>query len=162
MITLGEKQTLEVIKKVEFGVYLADKRNAEDKVLLPKKQVPEGADIGTEVEVFVYKDSSDRVIATTKEPFLVLGQIAYLEVVEVGQIGAFLNWGLEKDLLLPFKEQTARVKEGQKYLVALYIDKSQRLCATMKVYEYLSTDSEYQKDDMVNGVFINRFRVSKR
>jgi Uncharacterized protein conserved in bacteria len=152
MIKLGEKQTLEMIKKVEFGVYLADKRNVEDKVLLPKKQVPEEAEIGTEIEVFIYKDSSDRIIATTREPFLMLGEIAYLEVVEVGSIGAFMNWGLEKDLLLPFKEQTARVRDGQKYLVALYIDKSERLCATMKIYEYLSTDSEYQKDDMVTGI----------
>lgn len=91
------------------------------------------------------------MIATTLEPKLVLGQTGYLEVKEVAQIGVFLDWGLEKDLLLPFKEQTYRPQAGQHCLVALYIDKSNRLCATMRVYEYLETDCTYQKNDHVNG-----------
>ena len=103
------------------------------------------------VEVFLYKDSSDRMIATTNEPKLTIGKTAVLEVTDVGRIGAFLDWGLEKELLLPFKEQTERVEKGDRCLVSLYIDKSGRLCATMKVYQLLRTDSPYKKDDMVSG-----------
>lgn len=145
---LGEKQVLTVVKKVDFGVYLG---SDEERVLLPKKQVPEEIEVGDPVEVFLYKDSSDRMIATTKEPKLTLGNLAVLEVVDVGHIGAFLDWGLEKDLLLPFKEQTTKVEKGDRCLVSLYIDKSGRLCATMKVYPLLRTDSPYQKDDIVKG-----------
>ena len=145
---LGEKQVLTVVKKVDFGVYLG---SDEERVLLPKKQVPEGIEVGDPVEVFLYKDSSDRMIATTKEPKLTLGRLAVLEVVDVGRIGAFLDWGLEKDLLLPFKEQTTKVEKGDRCLVSLYIDKSGRLCATMKVYPLLRTDSPYKKDDTVRG-----------
>ncbi|MBO5094866.1 MAG: S1 RNA-binding domain-containing protein [Lachnospiraceae bacterium] len=153
IMKLGEKQTLTVVKKVEFGVYLAASQEtaAEEKVLLPKKQVPEGAKPGDEIEVFLYKDSKDRLIATTAAPRIMLHQVAPLTVKQVGKIGAFLDWGLEKDLLLPFREQTAQVKEGQTVLAALYIDKSSRLCATMNVYEYLDCDSPYQKDDKVEG-----------
>ena len=145
---LGEKQVLTVVKKVDFGVYLG---SDEERVLLPKKQVPEEIEVGNPVEVLLYKDSSDRMIATTKEPKLTLGNLAVLEVVDVGRIGAFLDWGLEKDLLLPFKEQTTKVEKGDRCLVSLYIDKSGRLCATMKVYPLLRTDSPYQKDDIVKG-----------
>lgn len=154
MIRLAEKQTLEVVKKVEFGVYLAENKEAaaEEKVLLPIKQVPEGTSVGDEIEVFIYKDSKDRMIATTKEPLLVKGQTAVLKVVQVNRVGAFLYWGLEKDLFLPFKEQTKPVQVGDECLVALYIDKSGRLCATMKVYPYLRMDSPYGKNDKVSGV----------
>lgn len=152
MIRLGEIQTLHIVKKVEFGVYLGDEENKEEKVLLPKKQVPENAQTGDEVEVFVYRDSKDRLIATTNMPKVTLGGVARLKVAQVGKIGAFLDWGLEKDLLLPFKEQTKRVSAGEECLAALYIDKSNRLCATMNVYPYLDTDSPYGKDDRVSGV----------
>lgn len=151
MIQLGEIQTLQIVKKVEFGVYLGDGINREEKVLLPKKQVPEGAETGDEVEVFVYRDSKDRLIATTNTPKITLHRIARLKVAQVGKIGAFLDWGLEKDLLLPYKEQTKRVSAGEECLVALYIDKSNRLCATMNVYPYLDTDSPYHKEDKVKG-----------
>ncbi|HJA11970.1 MAG TPA: S1 RNA-binding domain-containing protein [Candidatus Mediterraneibacter merdipullorum] len=145
---LGEKQILTVVKTVDFGVYLG---SDEERVLLPKKQVPVGIEPGDPVEVFLYKDSSDRLIATTQEPKITLGELAVLEVVDVGRIGAFLDWGLEKDLLLPFKEQTVKVEKGDRCLVSLYVDKSGRLCATMKVYPLLRTDSPYQKDDTVRG-----------
>lgn len=145
---LGEKQVLTVVKIVDFGVYLG---SDEERVLLPKKQVPEGIEAGDPVEVFLYKDSSDRMIATTNEPKITLGQLAVLEVADVGRIGAFLDWGLEKDLLLPFKEQTVKVEKGDRCLVSLYVDKSGRLCATMKVYPLLQTDSPYKKNDMVRG-----------
>ncbi|MBO5336063.1 MAG: S1 RNA-binding domain-containing protein [Lachnospiraceae bacterium] len=152
MIRLGEKQKLIVVKKVDFGIYLAEsKEHQEDRILLPIKQVPAGCEVGDSLEVFVYRDSQDRLIATTNEPKLVMGAVAELEVAQVGKFGAFLNWGLEKDLLLPFKQQTKRVKQGDKVLVSLYIDKSKRLCATMNVYENLRTDSPYQKEDKVTG-----------
>lgn len=146
---LGEKQILTIEKQVDFGVYLGTE---EEHVLLPKKQVPKGAGPGDPVEVFLYKDSRDRLIATTNEPKLTLGELAILEVIDTGKNGAFLDWGLEKDLFLPFREQTGSVKKGDHVLVSLYIDKSSRLCATMKVYEKLSCDSPYQKDDMVEGI----------
>lgn len=146
---LGEKQVLTVVKKVAFGVYLG---NDEQRVLLPKKQVPEGIEPGDPVEVFLYKDSDDRLIATINEPKLAMGQLAVLRVADVGKMGAFLDWGLEKDLFLPFKQQTAKVRKGDRCLVSLYIDKSERLCATMKVYHMLRTDSPYKKDDKVTGI----------
>ena len=154
MIKLGEKQTLEVVKKVEFGVYLAESKEAaqEEKVLLPMKQVPQGANVGDEIEVFIYKDSKDRMIATTNEPMVLKGQTAVLKVVQVNRVGAFLYWGLEKDLFLPYKEQTKPVQVGDECIVSLYIDKSKRLCATMKVYPYLRLDSPYQKNDKVTGM----------
>lgn len=154
MIELGKKQDLIVAKTVDFGVYLAENTNAgeKDRVLLPKKQVPEGTKEGDKLGVFIYKDSQDRLIATTREPKIMLGQLAVLKVAQVGRIGAFLDWGLEKDLFLPYKEQTKKVHEGEEILVALYIDKSSRLCATMKVYHYLRTDSPYAEGDEVTGV----------
>lgn len=152
MIQLGEKQKMVVVKTVDFGVYVApDMDEAEDRVLLPKKQVPEGVKNGDELEVFIYRDSSDRLIATTNEAKLSLGEVALLTVSQVSKIGAFLDWGLEKDLFLPFREQTKQLRAGDECLVGLYIDKSDRLCATMKVYTYLRSDSEYKKDDRVEG-----------
>lgn len=149
---LGEKQRLLVIKRVEFGIYLAEYEDDETRVLLPAKQVPENTRVGDELEVFLYKDSKDRLIATTNEPYLMLGQTAVLKVLEVGKIGAFLDWGLEKDLFLPFKEMTAKVQPEDEILVTLYIDKSRRLCATMKgIYDLLEKDSPYEKGMNVSG-----------
>lgn len=152
MIRLGETQTLYIVKKVDFGAYLAPEQGSqEEKVLLPAKQVPQDSGIGDPVEVFVYRDSKDRMIATVRKPKLSMGQVAELTVVQVGKIGAFLDWGLEKDLLLPFRQQRGRVREGDKVLVSLYIDKSSRLCATMNVYGNLRTDSPYHEEDKVTG-----------
>ena len=155
MLELGKMQTLQVIKEKDFGVYLAEEgwtpNSPERGVLLPKKMVPEGAKIGGLLDVFLYKDSEDRMIATTNVPKLTLGETAILEVKDTSKIGAFLDMGLEKDLLLPFKEQTHQVRKGERILVALYIDKSNRLAATMKVYQFLRTDSQYHTGDEVNG-----------
>lgn len=158
MIKLGEIQKLVIVKKVDFGVYVApedvlgDKEVLqEQKVLLPSKYVPEFAKEGDSLEVFIYKDSKDRIIATTKQPKLVMGQVARLRVAQTNKFGAFLDWGLEKDLFLPFKQQKKRVQEGEDVLVSLYIDKSSRLCATMNVYHDLKTDSPYKKEDRVTG-----------
>lgn len=149
---LGEYQTLFIIKKVEFGVYLSESHEAEEKVLLPKSQVPQNAVIGDRIEVFVYRDSKDRMIATCVKPKLTLGGLAALTVSQVGKIGVFLDWGLEKDLFLPYKEINGKVREGDEILVTLYIDKSDRLCASMKrLYEKLATDAPYEKGDTVRG-----------
>ena len=151
---LGKKQKLVVVKTVDFGVYLGERKDAgeTDRVLLPGKVVPEGTGEGDMMEVFLYKDSSDRLIATTRTPGLMINQVGFLKVAQVTKIGAFLDWGLEKDLFLPYKEQTKKVHEGEEVLVSLYIDKSSRLCATMKVYHYLKTNSPYIVGDMVTGV----------
>jgi len=148
-----------MVKKVDFGIYLAKSmKDADEKVLLPKKQVPSDMEIGDPIEVFLYKDSKDRPIATINEPKLVMGQVAKLRVAQVGKIGAFLDWGLEKDLFLPFRQQTTKVSEGDEILVSLYLDKSERLCATMKIYPYLKTDSPYEKDQEVSGMI---YEISK-
>lgn len=152
MLKLGEKQQLFVVKQVEFGVYLGEQLDSENRVLLPKKQVPEGTKIGDSLEVFLYRDSADRLIATCREPKLVMGQLAVLTVASVQKIGAFLDWGLEKDLFLPYKEQTCRLNVGDEILVRLYLDKSSRLCASMKgLYELLSQASPYHAGDQVQG-----------
>jgi predicted RNA-binding protein (virulence factor B family) len=153
MIELGKYQTLEVAKKTDFGLYLAEEgSDGKHTILLPIREVPEGTVLGDKLNVFLYKDSEDREIATTKTVPVVIGGLAVLKVKEVSTIGAFLDWGLMKDLLLPYKEQTAPVEEGNNVLITLYVDKSSRLCATMKVYDLLSTDSTYKKDDMVDGI----------
>ncbi|MCD7883854.1 MAG: S1-like domain-containing RNA-binding protein [Lachnospiraceae bacterium] len=190
MLRVGEKQELTVVKKTDFGIYLAENQeeesfsgkkvsgegegtprlgrrvpdghgknqqpkrrdsDASEKVLLPKKEVPEGTQTGDRLTVFLYRDSSDRLIATRREPMLTVGKFAVLKVKEVAKIGAFLDWGLEKDLLLPFHEQTVKVKEGEECLAALYVDRSGRLCATMRVYPYLYHNSPYNPGDEVSG-----------
>ena len=152
MIRLGEKQSLTVVKQVEFGVYLAEREGDETRVLLPARHVPEGSQMGDRIEVFVYKDSKDRMITTTREPKLKMGEVKALTVISVQGIGAFLDWGLEKDLFLPYKEQIGKVREQDEILVRLYTDKSRRLCASMKeIYEILDTDSPYQAGDTVQG-----------
>lgn len=149
---LGEYQELYYIKKVDFGIYLAGEPEAEERVLLPAKQVPESIQKGDKLKVFLYRDSKDRLIATVNEPKLTLGGLAALTVKEIGKIGAFLDWGLEKDLFLPYKQMTEHVEAGDEVLVTLYIDKSSRLCASMKgIYHLLRKDSPYQKGDTVSG-----------
>lgn len=153
MLKLGEKQKLTVIKTVDFGVYLAEStESADDRVLLPKAQVPEGCKMGDELEVFIYRDSQDRLISTTRTPLITLDGVAALKVVSVGKQGAFLDWGLEKDLFLPYAQQTRKPAVGEEVLVYLYIDKSKRLCASMKVYDHLRTDAPYKSGDDVNGL----------
>lgn len=152
MIELGKIQILEVIRETPIGVYLNEKNEKSgDDILLPKSQVPPELQIGDDIEVFVYKDSEDRIIATVRKPKLTLGGLAVLRVVEVTNIGAFMDWGLEKDLLLPFKEQEREVKKNEEWLVGLYVDKSSRLCATMKLYNLLGSASPYKNNDRVHG-----------
>ena len=149
MIKAGTIQLLRIIKSTEHGVYLTD--GSEEKVLLPKKEVPQGVHGGDELSVFLYLDSEDRIIATVREPVITLNKTALLKVVSITRIGAFLDWGLEKDLFLPFAEQTEKVKEGDEVLAALYTDKSGRLCATMRLYKYLKHNAPYEIGDVVKA-----------
>jgi uncharacterized protein len=152
MIELGKIQKLKVIRKTSIGVYLNTKDAREEEgILLPMNQVPQDIELGDEIEVFVYRDSEDRMIATMKKPDITIGELAPLRVVDTSRIGAFLDWGLERDLFLPFKEQIYRVEEDGTYLVGLYLDKSSRLCATMDIYKFLSQESPYKENDRVSG-----------
>ncbi len=149
----GEYQELVVVNLRDHGAYLGETADAPipERVLLPKKQVPEGLAKGDTIRVFLYRDSEDRLIATTAEPLITVGQVARLVVKQTTNIGAFLSWGLEKDLLLPFHEQTKKVEAGEEILAALYVDKSGRLAATMKLYPYLTSRSPYLPDASVEG-----------
>lgn len=156
MIKLGEIQKLQVDRIIKNGAFLIEKKGKKDEsVLLPKGQVPNGTEVGDIIEVFVYKDSEDRPVATVKEPKITMGNIEFLQVVDVTRIGAFLDWGLDKDLFLPFKEQKGKVVKGRKYLVGLYIDKSNRLSATMDTYKMLSSEPPYKEGDWVKGIVYN-------
>ena len=145
---IGRWNELKIDRIKEFGAYLTD--GSED-VLLPRKQVPKGAGVGDALSCFVYRDSDDRLIATLQKPLITVGQIASLPVKDVTGIGAFLDCGLERDLFLPFKEQTAKVQKGRSYPVRMYVDKTGRLAASMRIYEYLRTDPPYKKGDHVRG-----------
>lgn len=152
MIEIGKLQTLKIANFTSFGAYLdAGTGIRHDNILLPIKQLPEGAKEGDELEVFIYRDSEERLIATRKKPLAQLGDLAYLKVTAKTAIGAFLELGLERGLFLPFKEQIYPIQVGQSYLVKVYLDKSQRLSATTEIYEYLKSETPYQKNDKVVG-----------
>ena len=152
MIEIGKWNTLKVIRSKDFGIYLGeDGSSTAETVLLPRKQVAEGVKAGSVIEVFIYRDSQDRLIATTNKPLITMGEIKKLKVKNVTSIGAFMDWGLEKDILLPFKEQTAKVVEGREYLVKMYTDKSDRLCVSMKLYDSLLPIEGYKEKDTFTG-----------
>lgn len=149
MIELGKIQTLKIAREKDFGVFLEDSEGAS--VLLPKKQVPNGKTIGDEIEVFVYKDSSDRLIATSKKPLMSVGEIAKVMVKDVTNIGAFVDIGLERDVLLPYHEMRYEIKKGDSIDVYLYVDHSQRLAATM--YTKKHEDASVIKNDKIKTYF---------
>lgn len=153
MIKLGEYQELKIVKLPSIGAFLnvGNDSDSDSNVLLPKKQVPENAAVGDIINVFIYKDSEDRLIATVNTPLIKLFEIKRLKVTAVTNIGAFINWGLEKDLLLPFREQLGKPAVDDEVLVYLYIDKSDRLCATMKISNQLIAQSTYEVDDEITG-----------
>lgn len=158
MIELGKIQKLTINKETSQGIYLNDENEKDHEILLPKNDVPSGIQIGDEIEVFVYRDSEDRWIATTERPKIIMYELSMLKVVDKTKIGAFLDWGLPKDLFLPFKEQNQSIKKGNDCLVGLYVDKSNRLCATMNISKLLKNQSPYQENDKVKGTIysINR------
>lgn len=158
MIKLGEIQELSVKRFTSVGAFL-NEENAEDTdVLLPKAQIPKELRVGDKVKVFIYNDSEDRIIASSRMPKVTLGQLAHLPVVSATRIGYFLDWGLEKDLFLPFSETVGTVESGKSYLVGVYIDKSNRLCATMKIKDMLSNDSPYKENDLAEATIYSIHR----
>lgn len=167
---LGEWNILRIDRIKDVGAYLTDGKGLECTwkrsesaeapeevmdVLLPTRQIPEGLEIGDNIRVFLYRDSEDRIIATTHEPLITLGEIKKLKVKSVSDIGAFLDWGLSRDLFLPFKEQTVKVQQEKAYLVKLYIDKTGRLAASMKIAGALKTNDTFKKGDHVKGIVYN-------
>ena len=150
MFLLGKTQTLLVDHFADAGAYLRETEGKET-VLLPVRQVPEGTKEGDLVTVFLYRDSEDRPIATTIRPSIQLGELALLKVKALSPIGAFLDWGLSKDLFLPFKETSGELKVGQEILVTLYLDRSERLAASMRIDKMLRSDPPYEKNDKVSG-----------
>ena len=153
MINIGQFNKLKVKKKVDFGYYLEDKFG--DEALLPNSNAKGSkVEVGESLEVFVYRDSKDRLISTLKRPLLTVGNIAYLEVVSQSEIGAFVNIGLERDLFIPLKEQAFKLKTGKKYLFYMYIDKTDRLAGTTKIHEYLdiAEEGKYKVDDEVKVI----------
>ncbi len=158
MIELGKMQKLKVLRWTTVGVFVGiGDEDDMGGILMPNKYVAEGTEKGDEVEVFVYRDSEDRLIATSIKPPVQVGGIGYLKVLETGNLGAFLDWGLEKDLLLPHREQQDRPQKGRSVLVALYIDKTDRICATTYIEKYLEAQSPYKVDDRVDGLI---YRIS--
>lgn len=153
MILIGEYNELKVSKKVDFGYYVED--NFGDEVLLPNSAA-KGHEIkeGDKLEVFIYRDSKDRLISTLKKPLITVGQIAYLEVVSQNNIGAFVNIGLERDLFVPLREQSFKLKEGKKYLFYMYVDKTDRLAGTTRIDSYLEMAGEgtYKSSDEVSAI----------
>lgn len=158
MINLGEYQKLIIKRFTSVGAFLNEERAEDEDILLPKAQIPKDAKVGDSIEVFIYKDSRDRIIATINKPKIVIGELAHLTVISKSKIGSFLDWGLEKDLFLPFSETVGSISEGDTYLVGAYLDKSNRICATMKVKDLLRTDSTFKENDWVKGTIysINR------
>lgn len=152
MIEIGKMQNLQVLSKTKDGAYLGvpnEKLGAD--ILLPAREVPVDLAVGDEIEVFLYQDAEDRTVATVRKPKLTLGELGFLKVVETTSFGAFLDWGLPKDLLLPLKEQVGTVKKGDYYLVGLYLNKNGKICASMRIYNLLRDQSPYQVNDRVRG-----------
>ncbi|MBY5992456.1 S1 RNA-binding domain-containing protein [Ferrimonas balearica] len=149
MVNIGQTNTLTVVKRVGFGLYLDGGDLGE--ILLPKKWAPEDAQPGDELEVFLYLDSEDQFIATTQRPKAKVGQFASLKCKEVGRVGAFLDWGLDKDLLVPFNQQKQPMEAGRYYLVYLYVDQhTDRIAASAKLDRFLDkTPADYQVGDSV-------------
>lgn len=155
MIKIGKIQDMRLKRFSTVGAYLIPIEGDEPEILLPKKYLQEDFKEEMLLEVFVYRDSKDRLVATTERPKLFLNEMAYLEVVAVSEQGAFLNWGLEKDLFLPYKEQKCEVEKGRSYLIGMYLDKSDRLCATMNISKYLIEETHYEVGQWLKGVVYN-------
>jgi predicted RNA-binding protein (virulence factor B family) len=166
MLKVGQKNRLKILRGTSVGFYLGDDEGND--VLLPHKYIPEEAEVGQEIEVFLYRDSEDRIIATTLKPLIELNKFACLEVTAVTRFGAFLDWGLEKELLVPFKEQNQKLREGDWAIAYLYLDEqTDRLVASVKVNKYLETEEieleekqeveilPYEKSDLGQNVIVN-------
>jgi len=157
MAELGRINRLKVVKEVDFGLYLDG--GVQGEILLPSRYVPDGAVVGDELELFIYRDSEDRLIATTERPYVMVGEFACLKVVSVTRAGAFLDWGLPKDLLVPYAEQKPPMEEGKRYVVGLYVDEaSDRIVASARLDDFLYDESE---DDFEPGEAVEMFAANK-
>jgi predicted RNA-binding protein (virulence factor B family) len=152
MTELGKISDLQVLKKAPQGLYLDGENLGE--ILLPNRYVPDGCEIGHSLEVFIYRDSSDLLIATTEKPKVMVGECAHLKVSQINKIGAFLDWGLMKDLLVPFSEQSKPMEEGKYYVAYVYIDNSDRIVASTKLSNFLSEESVYFKPKQAVNLLI--------
>lgn len=161
MIKPGKYQTLYISRIVEFGVYLAEEGTERPEVLLPARYVPENPAVGDAIQVFVYKDSEDRPVATTEHPYAVAGEFAFLQVKAVNRVGAFLDWGLPKDLLVPFGEQRVKMHSGGIYLVYVYVDDaSGRIVASAKVDKFLgNTLPDYKAGQKVSALVVEHTEI---
>ncbi len=157
MIEIGKVNSLKVVKEVDFGLYLDG--DAMGEILLPSRYVPRDAVVGDELDVFIYRDSEDRIIATTERPYAGVGEFACLKVVSVSRAGAFLDWGLSKDLLVPYAEQKPKMEEGKRYVVGIYLDDtSNRIVASARLDDMLYDESE---DDFEEGEAVSLFVANK-
>ncbi len=157
MVETGQLNKLKVIREVDFGVYLEG--GSEGGILLPKSDVPEGTRLGDSLQVFVYLDTNDMPVATTKRPRAQVGQFANLKVVEVNEIGAFLDWGLPKDLFLPYNEQTRRLAQGDFVTVFLYLDNTGRIAATTKLEKHFDSDVTFQQAQLIEMLVWRRTEI---
>jgi predicted RNA-binding protein (virulence factor B family) len=155
MAQIGKINHLEVLKELDFGIYLDGGDLGE--ILMPKRYVPEGTMLGDFIEAFIYLDSEDRLIATTEKPLASVEEFALLEVVSVTPVGAFLNWGLPKDLFVPFREQRKPMEVGKKYLVYVYLDTdTKRIAASSKIENYLDNiPVDYDENEEVDLIIVN-------
>lgn len=150
MAEIGKLNRLEILKELDFGIYLDGEELGE--ILMPRRYVPKDAEIGDYINAFIYLDSEDRLICTTDKPFAMVGEFAYMQVVSVDAIGVFLGWGIMKDLLVPFREQKVKMEKGKWYVVYVYVDeKTNRIAATSKVEKHIDHDtSEYEEGQKVD------------
>ena len=155
MTEIGKINHLYVVKEVDFGIYLDGGDLGE--ILMPKRYVPEGTQPEDTIEAFIYLDSEDRLVATTEKPLAMVEEFSLLEVVSVTPVGAFLNWGLPKDLFVPFREQRQPMEEGKKYLVYVYVDtNTKRIAASSKIEQYLDNiPVDYDLDEEVDLIIVN-------
>lgn len=163
MLEIGKINNLKVVKEVDFGLYL-DGGHEFGEILLPARYVPQDLNLGDRVDVFIYTDSEDRLIATTEKPYAMVGEFAYLEVVAVNEHGAFLDWGLMKDLLLPFNEQKTRLDKGDWRTVRVFLDvQTNRVAASSKINRFLDkTPANYEPGQEVNLLICNRTELGYR
>ncbi len=153
MVEIGKINNLQVVKSLDHGIYLDGEELGE--ILMPSRYVPESCEVGDSLDVFIYLDSADLLIATTETPYVMVGECAYLKVLDVNQAGAFLDWGLPKDLLVPYGEQISPLKIGQSYTVLVYLDENtNRIAATQKLDSRLSEEAQYFKPEQAVDLLI--------
>lgn len=155
---IGQINTLKVVKEVEFGLYLDGGELGE--ILLPNRYVPANAQVGKTLDVFIHLDSKDRLVATTDKPMASVGEVAYLKVTDVNRTGAFLDWGMPKDLLVPYAEQRVPMEKGRSYCVYLYIDNSGRIAASSKLSLFLKeTNDHFKSGQAVRLMAVSRSKL---